>query len=130
MIFAEIRRLFQAGIENLSVFSGQKQVISKKKVLAEIGRLFLADIENLSRFSGQKQVIFPLMNQRSNLDGGTPKSRWGDAQSRSRTRPPRPPYNLSTGFRQTVHSRSLRNVKNVNRQNFALIAEINSKLRY
>ena len=26
--------------------------------------------------------LFPLIIQRSNLDGGTPKSRWGDAQSR------------------------------------------------
>ena len=49
--------------------------------------------------------LFPLINQRSNLDGGTPKSRWGDAQSRWGTLhqsrdapPPHPPYNLSTDY--------------------------------
>ena len=51
----------------------------KKKILAE----------NWSGFSpkqGEELGLFCLIIQRSNLDEGTAKSRWG----------PRPPYNLST----------------------------------
>ena len=55
-VFAKIRRLFLAEIENFSGFYCQKQVISiKKKVFDEIRRLFLARIENLSGFFDQKQ---------------------------------------------------------------------------
>ena len=35
--------------------------------------------------------LFPLINQRSNLDGGTPKSRWGTLKLDGGTRPPRFP---------------------------------------
>ena len=37
---------------------------------------------------GEELGLFRLIIQRSNLDGGTPKSRWGTC----------PPYNLSTAF--------------------------------
>ena len=40
-------------------FSGQNQVISKKKVYSEIGRLFLAEIANSNVFSGRDQQVFP-----------------------------------------------------------------------
>ena len=53
----------------------------KKKVFAEIRRLFLAEIRNLNVFSGQKQQLFPLKNQHSNLDVGTPKSRTGEGDA-------------------------------------------------
>ena len=46
--------------------------------------------------------LLPLIYQRSNLDGGTLKSRWGDAQSRWGTLNldggTRPPYKLSTVY--------------------------------
>ena len=71
-VFAEIRRLFLAEIENLSGFSCQKQVISKKK-----RKGVRQNPKALSGFSGQKQWLFPPISQRSNLDEGTPKSRWG-----------------------------------------------------
>ena len=68
----------------------------------------MAEIKKFWFFSGQKQAIFPLTIQRSNLDGGTPKSRWGDAQSQwgalnldggalNLDGGTRSPYNLSTG---------------------------------
>ena len=44
--------------------------------------------------------LFPLIKQRSNLDGGTPKSRWGtlnlDGGTLKLDGGTRPPYNLST----------------------------------
>ena len=43
--------------ENSKGYSGQKHVISKKKIFAEISRHFPAEIGNSSGFSGQKQVI-------------------------------------------------------------------------
>ena len=60
-------------------FSNKLGDPQKKKVFAETQRLFLAEIENLSGFSDRKQQLFPPINQRSDLDVGTPKSRWGDA---------------------------------------------------
>ena len=49
--------------------------------------------------------LFSLINQRSNLDWGTPKSRWGTLNFGGGTlnldggtRPPRPPYNSSSGY--------------------------------
>ena len=55
--------------------------------------------------------LFPLINQRSNLDGGTPKSQWGGrlnlvggtVKLDGRTRPPRPPYNLSTEYTHSTY---------------------------
>ena len=44
-------------------------------------------------------AFFRLIIQRSNLNGGTPKSRWGDANSRWGTRTP---YNLSTDDNRAV----------------------------
>ena len=45
--------------------------------------------------------LFRLIIQRSNLDGGTPKSRWGtlnlDGGTLTLDGGTRPPYNLSTG---------------------------------
>ena len=53
----KIQMDFPAEIRNPNVFSGRKQVISKKKVLIEIQRDFPADIRNSNGFSGRKQVI-------------------------------------------------------------------------
>ena len=50
---------------------------------------------------GEHLGLFCLIIQRSNLDGGTPKSRWGDAKSQwgggtlTLDGGTRPPYNLS-----------------------------------
>ena len=75
----------------------------KKKVFAANCDHFRQEI---SRMFKSWLAIFPLVIQRSNLDGRTPKSRWGDAKSRWGGRklsmggrvPPRPPYNLGTGY--------------------------------
>ena len=72
----------------------------KKKVFAENRSGFLPKL-------GEELDLFCLTIQRSNVDGETPKSRWGDAKSRwgdAKSRwGTRPPYNLSTGLlRATV----------------------------
>ena len=62
-------------------------------------------MENLRVFSDQKQVIFPLINQRSNIDGGGPLNRDGgtlNLDGEACPPHPRPPYNLSTGLKSYV----------------------------
>ena len=49
--------VFPAAIGNLSGYSGQKQVISKKKVFTENASDYPADIGNSSNFSGREQEI-------------------------------------------------------------------------
>ena len=100
------RRLFLAEITNLNVFSGQNQVISKKKrsspksegffwpkseiqnqviskkkkVFTEIRMLFLAEITNSNVFSGQNQQLFhpqKIPCWAKNKSGGGKNENWG-----------------------------------------------------
>ena len=86
-IFAEIRKLYLAEIENSSGFSAQKQVISKKrkkKVFTEIRN------RKFKQFFRPKTVNFYLPPTSAKISmGGRLNLNGGDAQSR---------YNLSTGY--------------------------------
>ena len=68
---------------------------TKKKGLRRKLKCFLPKL-------GEELGLFHLTIQRSNLDGGTPKSRWGtlnlNGGKLTLDGGTRPPYNLSTGY--------------------------------
>ena len=109
-VFAEIHWLFLAGITNLRGFSDQNQVdFKKKKRTRRKSRAFSAEIKhfssaslfprNLVQHSTGLCMSFSSLQPALKSRWGTPKSRWGDAQSRwGDASPPRPSYNLSTGW--------------------------------
>ena len=95
-VLAKIQSFFSGRNQKFKVFSGQKQVISKKKRSPPTVEVFFL----LHRFYRgiwcyiQPDLVglFLFVNQRSIVDGGTLNL------DRGTLSPPSPPYNLSTEY--------------------------------
>ena len=95
MSLPKLKRFFWPKSQIQVFFSGQKQVISKNYYSHGIWFYIWPDFVRL----------FPLIYQRSNLDGGTFKSQLGDAQSRWGT------LNLDGGKRSPYNSSTVYNIQ-------------------
>ena len=90
-VFADFRRLFLAEITNFNVFSGHKQVISKKT-----RRLIQAKITNFNVFSAHKKQLLPLKKiprgaRKKIRGGGGAKTKIGGKGGKNENRGALPP---------------------------------------